>query len=102
MSPEEHLEGLRHDIAEVDTKFIPLEDLCFMIVFAIDHLFDHPLYASSSLSRPQRDLAGWRSAMGLRPTAFERCSDLAEPVCAELTPVWKLVASLPAPRCDHR
>ena len=29
--------------------------------------------------------------------AFERCSDLAEPLCAELAPVWELVASAPAP-----
>src|SRR4029453_11492405 len=40
--------------------------------------------------------------MGIQPIAFERCSDLAEPVRAELAPVWELVASVPAPRCDHR
>jgi hypothetical protein len=40
--------------------------------------------------------------MGIRPIAFEGCSDLAEPLCAELPPVWELVASIPAPRCDHR
>ena len=40
--------------------------------------------------------------MGIQPIAFERCSDLAEPLCAELAPVWELVASVPAPRCDHR
>src|SRR5829696_4726019 len=40
--------------------------------------------------------------MGIQPIAFERCSDLAEPLCAELAPVWELVASVRAPRCDHR
>ncbi len=40
--------------------------------------------------------------MAIQPLATERCSDLAEPLCAQLVPVWKLVASLPAPRCDHR
>src|SRR6516162_8506920 len=32
----------------------------------------------------------------------ERCSDLAEPLCGQLAPIWELVASIPAPRCDHR
>ncbi len=40
--------------------------------------------------------------MGIQPVAIERCSDLAEPLCAQLAPVWELVASIPAPRCDHR
>jgi hypothetical protein len=40
--------------------------------------------------------------MGIQPVAIERCPDLAEPLCAELAPVWELVASIPAPRCDHR
>ena len=40
--------------------------------------------------------------MAIQPIAFERCSDLAEPLCAEPAPVWELVASIPAPRCDHR
>ena len=48
------------------------------------------------------DLEGPRSAMGLQAVAIERCSDLAEPLCAELAPVWELVASIPAPCCDHR
>jgi hypothetical protein len=40
--------------------------------------------------------------MGIQPFAIERCSDLAKPLCAQLAPVWELVASIPAPRCDHR
>jgi hypothetical protein len=40
--------------------------------------------------------------MGIQPFAIERCSDLAEPLCAKLAPVRELVASIPAPRCDHR
>ena len=40
--------------------------------------------------------------MGLQAVAIERCSDLAEPRCAQLAPVWELVASIPAPGCDHR
>src|SRR5918994_1864336 len=39
--------------------------------------------------------------MAIQPIAFERCSNLAEPLCAQLTPVWELVASIPAPCCDH-
>ena len=35
-------------------------------------------------------------------TTAVRCSDLAEPLCAQLAPIWELVASIPAPRCDHR
>src|SRR5829696_5017296 len=35
-------------------------------------------------------------------SAFERCSDLVEPVCAQPVPVRELVASIPAPCCDHR
>src|SRR5215471_18887098 len=54
----------------------------------------------SSASR--RDLDGWRSAMGIQPVAVERCPDLAEPLGAELAPVGELVASIPAPRCNHR
>jgi hypothetical protein len=45
---------------------------------------------------------GPRSAMGIQAVAIERCSDLAEPLCAQLAPVWELVASIPAPGCDHR
>jgi hypothetical protein len=41
-------------------------------------------------------------AIGIQAVAVERCSDLAEPLCAQLMPVWELVASIPAPRCDHR
>ena len=48
------------------------------------------------------DLEGPRSARGLQPVAIERRSDLAEPRCAQLAPVWELVASIPAPGCDHR
>ena len=40
--------------------------------------------------------------MGIQAVAIERCSDLAEPLCAQLAPVWELVASIPAPCCDHR
>src|SRR5439155_22686106 len=40
--------------------------------------------------------------MCIEAVAIERCSDLAEPLCAQLAPVWELVASIPAPRCDHR
>src|SRR4029453_7800662 len=43
-----------------------------------------------------------RSVMGIQPVAIERCSDLAEPLGAQLAPVWELVASIPAPGCDHR
>jgi hypothetical protein len=42
-----------------------------------------------------------RSAVGIRSVAIERRSDLAEPLCAQPAPVWELVASIPAPRCDH-
>ena len=48
------------------------------------------------------DLEDPRSAMGIQPLVIERCSDLAEPLCAQLAPIGELVASLPAPRCDHR
>src|SRR5215212_4966642 len=48
------------------------------------------------------DLEGPRSAMGIQAVAIERCSDLAEPLCAQLAPVWELVASIPTPGCDHR
>lgn len=34
--------------------------------------------------------------------AIERCADLAEPLCAQPAPVGELVASIPAPRGDHR
>jgi len=37
-----------------------------------------------------------------RVVVIERCSDLAEPLCAQLAPVGELVVSVPAPRCDHR
>ena len=49
------------------------------------------------------DWAAWTtgSAMDMQRSAFERCSKLAEPRCAEPTPVWELVASVPAPHCDH-
>src|ERR1039457_5885899 len=40
--------------------------------------------------------------MGIQSVAIERCSDLAEPLCAQLAPVRELVVSIPAPRCDHR
>ena len=40
--------------------------------------------------------------MGIKSVAVERCSDLAEPLCAQLAPVRELVVSIPAPRCDHR
>jgi hypothetical protein len=55
----------------------------------------------SGSTAPMRS-RGWRSAMGIQPFAFELCSDLAKPRCAELAPVWELVASIPTPRCDHR
>ena len=42
------------------------------------------------------------SAMGIQPLAIERCAELAEPFRAQLAPIRELVASLPAPRCDHR
>jgi hypothetical protein len=42
------------------------------------------------------------SAVDIRLVAFERCPNLAEPLCAQLAPVWELVASIPAPCCDHR
>jgi hypothetical protein len=40
--------------------------------------------------------------MGIRSAAIECCLDLAEPLGAQLAPVRELVASIPAPRCDHR
>src|SRR5437899_4017077 len=43
-----------------------------------------------------------RSAMGIQSVAIERCSDLAEPLYAQLAPVREMVVSIPAPRCDHR
>ncbi len=39
-----------------------------------------------------------RSAMGIQSVAIERCSDLAQPLCAQLAPVRELVVSIPAPR----
>src|SRR5689334_6623041 len=48
------------------------------------------------------DRPGPRSAMGLQAVAVEGCSDLAEPLGAQLASVWELVVSIPAPRCDHR
>lgn len=36
-----------------------------------------------------------------RVVASERCSDLAEPLCAQLAPVRELVISIPVPRGDH-
>src|SRR5215472_8335697 len=42
------------------------------------------------------------AARAARAVAIERCSDLAEPLCAQLAPVRELVVSIPAPRCDHR
>src|SRR5713101_8020209 len=48
------------------------------------------------------DIEGPRSAWVIQRVAIERCPDLAEPFCAQLAPVWELVASIPAPRCDHR
>ena len=38
----------------------------------------------------------------VQSVSIERCSDLAEPFCAQLAPVWESVTSVPAPRCDHR
>ena len=40
--------------------------------------------------------------MGTQSLAIERCSDLAEALCAKSAPVRELVVSIPAPRCDHR
>ena len=40
--------------------------------------------------------------MGIQSVAIERYSDMAEPLCAPLTPVRELVVSIPAPGCDHR
>jgi hypothetical protein len=36
------------------------------------------------------------------PIAIQRCSHLAEPLCAQSAPVRELVLSIPPPRCDHR
>jgi hypothetical protein len=33
---------------------------------------------------------------------IERCSDLAEPLCAQPPPIGELVISIPAPGGDHR
>ena len=35
-------------------------------------------------------------------SAIEQCSDLVEPLDAQLAPVRELVVSIPAPGCDHR
>src|SRR5215475_645414 len=43
-----------------------------------------------------------RSTSSVRAVSIECCSDLAEPQFAKLAPVWELVASIPAPRCNHR
>src|SRR5260370_314957 len=59
--------------------------------------------ASSSGSTPLvTSSEGPRSAMGIQLLAIERCSDLAEPLCAQLASIRELVASIPAPRRDHR
>jgi len=43
-----------------------------------------------------------QSTTNVQAVSVEICPELAEPLCAELAPVWELVASIPAPRCDHR
>lgn len=40
--------------------------------------------------------------MDIKAVAIDCCSDLAEPLRAQSAPVRELVASIPAPRCDHR
>ena len=40
--------------------------------------------------------------MGIQPLAIERCSELAEPLGAQLAPIGKLIVSIPAPCGDHR
>src|SRR5215472_7667246 len=43
-----------------------------------------------------------RSARGIPPRASLHCSDLTEPLGAQLGTIGELVASIPAPRGDHR
>ena len=53
----------------------------------------------------RRALPLWRWAAIVAqypPIAIQRCSHLAEPLCAQSAPVRELVLSIPTPRCDHR
>src|SRR3954470_19211969 len=45
---------------------------------------------------------GHLSVLRVQVTALKRCSNLAEPFGAQLASVRELVASIPAPRLDHR
>src|SRR6266571_9055093 len=53
-------------------------------------------------SQPAMTLKARDQPGGIQRAAIERCPHLAEPFCAQLAPVRELVASIPAPRCDHR
>ena len=52
--------------------------------------------------QPTTTCQGPRSARGFPPHATLRCTDLAEPLGAQLAPIGELVASIPAPCGDHR
>jgi hypothetical protein len=41
-------------------------------------------------------------SMTVGPVAVERCSKCTEPLDAQFVPVGEFVASIPAPRGDHR
>src|SRR6202046_1637150 len=65
-----------------------------------------PAAAASPVARRPPGSAGprswpWSSSSPGAAGAIERGPDLAEPLRAQLTPVRELVASIPAPRCDH-
>src|SRR5260370_35376184 len=64
-----------------------------------------PEYDHGSAHRPPGTRRGGdepKLARLRRAGRWAFCPDLAEPLCAQLASVWKLVASIPAPPCDHR
>src|SRR5215217_2841002 len=63
---------------------------------------ERPIGWAASRSNSQGDLDIPRSAGDIQLFAFERGSDLAEPLCAQPAPVRESVALIPAPCCDHR
>ena len=52
--------------------------------------------------RPRPMEAGRGHLVLRQAVAIKRRADLTEPLGAQLAPVGELVASIPAPRCDHR
>ena len=59
-------------------------------------------HASIAMTNLSLQSSSWYLRMGVQSLVIKRCSDLAEPLCAQLAAVGELVTSIPAPRCDHR